>query len=774
MRSDEHLHLTHWGALAAATDGRRLTRVSPWEEDPEPSPLLANLSAAQHHPTRVDQPYVRRGWLRDGPGPSARRGRDQFVAVDWDTALDRVAGELRRVYERHGADAVFGGSYGWASAGRFHHAQSQVHRFLNTLGGYVASVGNYSYGAAQTLLPQVVGDARALMAGATSWSSIAEHTDLLVAFGGLPAKNASVSPGGVGRHDMHGWLERARSRGAAFVLVSPIRDDLAAAVGAQWLAPRPGTDVAIMLALAHVLATERLHDAGFLASHCVGWEEFEGYLLGHADGLPKCPEWAAGVSGVPAPLLRSLARRMARGRTMIAISWSLQRQRFGEQPLWMGIVLAAMLGQIGLPGGGFGHGYAGAAYIGRPQVPGALPALRQGENPVKAFIPVARTADMLLRPGATIPFDGQKLTYPDIRLVYWCGGNPFHHHQDLRKLRRAFERPDSVIVHEQFWTATARHADIVLPATMSIERDDIGGGRNDRTVFAMRQLTAPHGCARDDYAIFGALAAELGTAARFTEGRTARAWIEHLYGGWRDSMRAARREPQLRGFEPPAFERFWREGRVTIPGPDADQVLLAAFRRDPARAPLPTPSGRIEIVSETIRSYGCDDCGPHPAWRAPSEWLGSPRARVRPFHLIANQPATRLHSQLDVGAVSQGAKVHGREPLRMNADDARRLGLRPGEVVKVASDRGWCLAGLVTTYALRSGVVELATGAWYDPDADGNCVHGNPNVLTADVPTSQLSQACAGGHALVSVERFHGPLPPLTVLHAARDIPARA
>jgi biotin/methionine sulfoxide reductase len=133
--------------------------------------------------------------------------------------------------------------------------------------------------------------------------------------------------------------------------------------------------------------------------------------------------------------------------------------------------------------------------------------------------------------------------------------------------------------------------------------------------------------------------------------------------------------------------------------------------------------------------------------------------------LIANQPATRLHSQLDFGAASQAAKVNGREPVRINPLDATARAIREGDVVRVFNDRGACLAGAVLSDALRPGVVQLSTGAWYDPEDPAAeqplCVHGNPNVLTPDIGTSRLAQGCTGQLARVEIERFHGPLPPI-------------
>ena len=751
------VHLTHWGTFEAVSDGERLTEVRPWRGDPEPMPLIGNVASAQHHPARIAVPHVRRGWLDRGPGAPGR-GDEPFVPVPWDMALDLLAGELRRVYRDHGAEAVYGGSYGWASAGRFHHAQSQVHRFLNCLGGYVRHVNSYSLGTSTVLLPHVIADVNVLLNQATAKSVVAERSGLVVAFGGLSPKNAAVSPGGVSRHNARGWVSAARVRGCRFVSVSPLRDDTPAEAQAEWIAPRPGTDAALMLALAQVLDADGLADTGFLDRYTVGYPRFARYLRGEADGVVKNPPWAEEITGVPAARIRELAHEMAAARTLVTVSWSLQRARHGEQPLWLGVVLAAMLGQIGLPGGGFGHGYGSASLVGEPAPQVLVPRLPQGRNGASAFIPVARIADMLLSPGASYDYNGQRLTYPDIRLVYWCGGNPFHHHQDLARLREAFARPDTVVVHDPFWTATARHADFVLPATMSIERDDYGSGQNDRMFFPMPSLTRPHGEARDDYSIFAGLADRLGAGKDFTAGRTATDWLRRLYEEWRGDLAE-------RGRAVPGFDEFWAGDGLELPVASEPQVAFADFRADPEGHPLTTPTGKIEIFSATIDSFGYPDCPGHPVWLEPDEWLGSPAARRFSLQLVANQPRSRLHSQLDVGAHSQSVKIAGREPVRLNPGDAAARGLHDGDLVRIFNDRGACLAGLAVDEAVRPGVAQLSTGAWYDPDpADpGFCRHGNPNVLTADSPSSTLSQGSTGQLALVEIEPYHGVPPELAV-----------
>jgi biotin/methionine sulfoxide reductase len=751
---------SHWGAyrVQAEPDGEIV--VAPHPDDPAPSPLLGNIAGALRHATRVRRPAVRRGWLEHGPGPSDRRGHDPFCEVSWDKALDLVAAELTRVRGAHGNEAIFGGSYGWASAGRFHHAQSQLHRFLALGGGYVASRNTYSLGTSEVLLPHLVGSAGLVLRGASSWPTIVANTELIVAFGGIPEKNVYVTPGGMTTHGTPGYLAQLAARGTKIVLISPLRSDLPGYLDAEWHPVVPATDVALMLGLAHTLAAEGLHDKEFLETCTAGYDTFERYLFGDDDGAEKDAGWAGSVCGVEPEAIRDLARRMAAARTLVTVTWSLQRTRYGEQPVWAALALAAMLGQIGLPGGGFGHGYGSMGDIGSHGPLVKLPTLHQGRNPVRTFIPVARIADMLLDPGGRYDYDGQRLTYPDIRLVYWAGGNPFHHHQDLGRLRTAFGRPDTIVVHEPHWTATARHADIVLPTTTSLEREDIGSGRRDTHLIAMHRAADPVGEARDDHEILAGLAARLGFGQAFTEGRDARQWLEHLYGEWRDGMLG-------KGHDVPEFAEFWDAGEYRLPGGPEHFTLFEDFRADPVRSPLYTPTGRIEITSETIAGFGYPDCPGHPVWLEPQEWLGAPLARRFPLHLIANQPSTRLHSQFDVGATSQRGKVAGREAIQMHPQDAADRGIAAGDVVKVYNDRGACLAGAVLTTAIRPGVVRLPTGAWFDPvpgiGPPPLCAHGNPNALTADVPSSRLSQGCAGQHALVQIERWVGEPLPVTV-----------
>ena len=752
---------SHWGAYTLTVEDGRIVGVEPFAGDPEPSAIGQSIADAVESEARVTQPMVRKGWLENGPAPAGgARGREPFVPVSWETATDLVAREIARVREAHGNQAIYGGSYGWASAGRFHHGQSQVHRFLNCIGGYTYSVKSYSTAAAQVIVPHVLGlnFIDMMWHHTPRWPLIAEHTDLFVMFGGIGSKNAQVSMGGVTRHSTGPWLKECRRRGVDFVNVSPLASDTLAEVEAQWLPVVPNTDVALMLGLAHVLETEGLTDREFLATRATGYEKFRPYLLGETDGTPKAPEWAAPICGIEAETIRALARRMAQGRTLISVSWSLQRAHHGEQPYWMAATLAAMLGQIGLPGGGVGYGYGAIGGIGTPIKRLDGMTLPQGQNPVGTFIPVARIADMLLNPGQPFDYDGKRLTYPDIRLVYWCGGNPFHHHQDLNRLEEAWQRPETVIVNEPWWTPTAKRADIVLPATTPYERNDIGRAGSDAFVIAMKQAVPPFGQARDDYTIFADIAEKLGVREAFTEGRDAQAWLEHLYDRFRQGIAAE-------GLTLPPFEAFWEQGIVELPveGDEHVDVPFGDFRADPAAHPLKTPSGKVEIFSQTIAGFGYDDCPGHPAWMEPAEWLGAPLAKTWPLHLVSPQPAGKLHSQLDFGRTSANAKVQGREVVTMHPDDAAARGIADGDAVRIFNARGACLSIVRVSDAIRPGVVALPTGAWFDPAREGGSLerHGNPNALSLDTGTSKLGQGSSAHTALVEVERFEGPLPPV-------------
>ncbi len=744
---------SHWGVYNVTTDGQgKILNTAPFATDPHPASFVNGLPEIVRSPLRIDQPYIRSGYLRTRTGKG--RGGDSFVPASWETALKLAADELARVKTEHGNEAIYGGSYGWASAGRLHHGPSVLKRFLGLHGGYVDKRGNHSFGAALGIMPYVLGrsDITQLLA---SWPEVAASTQLMVMFGGAALKNTQIDPGGAVIHDNPDWHRNVAGGGLRFINISPSRIDMPAGPHTEWVPIRPHTDTALMLGIAHTLASEGLHNIGFLARYCEGYERFERYLLGRTGGIPRSADWAAGITGIPSEQIQALARKMAASRTMINLSWSVQRADHGEQPVWMLVTLAAMLGQIGLPGGGFSIGFGATNGMMAPRVAGMpRPTLPIGPNAVKTYVPVGRVTDMLLHPGQQIDCFGQAITFPDIKLIYSIGGNPFHHNTNLNRFLRAWQTPDTVIVHEPWWNPAAKHADIVFPATTTMERNDILAHENSPYWLAMRQVIEPVGSARNDFDILADLADSLGFRSLYTEERDEFGWLRHMYATAADKARNS-------GFSPPDFEDFWVAGRHVFPQPDAGVILLEAFRNDPNRHPLATRSGKIELYSSTIEQFGYDDCPPHPCWLEPEEWLGAAQAARFPLHLLSNQPATRLHSQLDPAQSSRMSKVASRESISIHPSDAAARGIKSGDIVRIFNERGAFLAGAAIADHLLPGVLQIATGAWYDPLQGGQSgtldKHGNPNVVTLDKGTSRLAQGSIAQTALVEIEKFPDP-----------------
>jgi biotin/methionine sulfoxide reductase len=301
-----------------------------------------------------------------------------------------------------------------------------------------------------------------------------------------------------------------------------------------------------------------------------------------------------------------------------------------------------------------------------------------------------------------------------------------------------------------------KHADIVIPSTTTLERNDIFASDSDPRLSAMQQVVDPIADARNDYDTFCRLSEALGFGPKFSQGRSEMEWVRELYQRCRTAW-------AKHGHDLPSFECFWELGEVELPYTDEPVVQFEEFRHDPVTNPLATPSGRIEIFSETIASFDYDDCPGHPTWLESEVTRSRSKDVAQELVLVANNPATRLHSQLDGGEASQASKIHGREPVRISRVDAAARGIKAGDVVRIHNDRGSCLAGAVVSDDVRTGVVQLSTGSWFDPAEGGDgpmfCVHGNPNVLTADEGTSRLAQGCTGQLAVVQLERFEGKLP---------------
>jgi biotin/methionine sulfoxide reductase len=578
-----------------------------------------------------------------------------------------------------------------------------------------------------------------------TWNTLEKECDLILMFGGMPLKNSQVSAGGVGKHTTEKELRKCVNAGTKFINISPNASDAAKFLNAKQISIIPNTDTALMLSLAYILITSNNYDQKFIEEYTNGFNEFKSYVLGEKNNKPCTPEWASSITSIPVETIKWLAKEISAKKTMVSISWSLQRASAGEQPLWMGITLASMLGHIGTEGGGIGFGYSSVNSTGDVFKKIPWKSLPQGNNKIRDFIPVARITDMLEKPNELFQYDGRKLKYPNIKLIYWAGGNPFHHHQDLNRLVKAWQKPKTIIVNEIWWNAQARHADIIFPANTALERNDIMLNPRDPTIIANKKTISSVGESKSDYEIFSSLANKLGFENLFTENKSELDWLKYL---WNESIKVS----EEMNLKLPEFNKFWEEGFFEIPIEKTKKIMFKNFRDNPVKNPLNTPSGKIEITSNIIKNYNLKDCKGHPTWIEPYEWLGN--KDNFPLHLISNQPEYRLHGQLDNADYSLKNKIKDREPVLINSADAKERNIENNDIVLIFNKRGRVFAGARLSDEVSKGVLVLSTGAWFDPNYEINAdLHGNPNVLTKDIGTSLLSQGPTSHTCLVEIRK---------------------
>jgi biotin/methionine sulfoxide reductase len=296
------------------------------------------------------------------------------------------------------------------------------------------------------------------------------------------------------------------------------------------------------------------------------------------------------------------------------------------------------------------------------------------------------------------------------------------------------------------FTPTALRADILLPANTSIERNDIAASKRSDYILAMHRAIETVGDSKSDFDIFDAIAAKLGVAKEFNEGRNEIEWLNYIYNETRvDTL-------NRHGFNMPEFEEFWKQGYAQCPV-RSNHTYLKEFRDSPETHRLKTESGKIVLDSPVLSKLNYDDCLSHPAWLEPAEWLGN--ADQSQLHLISNQPAGRLHSQLETGKASLALKRNGREQAKINKEDARRMNIMDGDIIRIWNARGACLACATITDTVSLGVVVLPTGAWLTTTAQSNLdLSGNPNILTLDIASSKFSQGCAAHTCLVYISPY--------------------
>jgi anaerobic dimethyl sulfoxide reductase subunit A len=667
----------------------------------------------QYHPDRLRVPLKRTG----------RRGAGQFSEISWEEAIDRVAGEMARVRKAYGNSAMFV-PYGTGSYSQTNGRQV-AQRLMNMYGGSLGSYNNYSWACMASATPTVFGTS---VTGNQRQDWV--NARYILMWGWNPSEMRDGT-------NTEFFLRKAREKGAKVICIDPRMSPSAVALADEWVPIRPGTDVALMSAMAHVMITANLYDAAFVASHCVGFdrsqmpaaaaeaESYKDYILGARDNVPKTPAWAERITGVPRDVTMRIAREYATIRPGVLYQgYGMQRRAYGEQVVRAGCVLAAITGNVGIPGG-----WAGGMGLQAPDGGPLWNVFPTGANAVKTSIPTFLWTEAVVRGtslGAEHGVRGGAKLDNSIKLIYSVASNILgNQHANLNRTAKILNDErlvEFIAVQDNFLTPTALFADIVLPACTQLETWGLEDGwKYGDEVFLMPKIVDPPGQARSDYRICGDIASRLGVGKEYSEGRNEREWVE-----WSLSQLRKARFPDL-----PALAEFEAGNRGVYTKPvTSPAIALADFRKDPKAHPLRTPSGRIEIFSEQL--HALNKPAEIPAvpkyiqeWESPF----GPEAKRFPLQVVGHHTFARAHSTLEGVDWLEEAFP---QRVFINPLDAASRGVENGSLVRVFNDRGEMRLPCRVTARIMPGVVAIPQGAWWTPADTGIDVRGSINVLTSE------------------------------------------
>ena len=699
-----------------------------------------------YNPDRLKYPMKR-------VGP---RGSGEFERITWEEAFDIIADKLQSVIDEYGNEAVYinyaTGALGGTVSKSWPPGSSPIARLMNLVGGYLNHYGTYSAAQIGAAGPYTYGSGFA----ANSIEDIV-NSKLVVMFGNNPA-GTRMSGGGI----VYAMQQLKKQSNVKVIVVDPRHSDSVVSMADEWIPIHPGTDAALVNAIAYVLITEDMHDQDFLDKYCVGFDKehmpegyedqdsYKDYILGTGeDATPKTPEWASEITGIPASKIIQLAREIGNAKpAYIMQGWGPQRQANGEQNSRAIFMLPILTGNIGIHGGNPGT-REGSYGIG-------VAAFPTGKNPVETSISVFNWPDAILRgPEMTALKDGvvgkDKLDVPIKFFWNYAGNCLINQHSDTNataKLLADESLCEMIVVIENHMTSSAKFADVLLPDITTWEQNDIApgsrGGHLGYAIFASQAVAPMYECI-SVYEMCTEIANRLGVGDEFTEGRTQEEWLEYVVNQTRDS------NPDF-----PEYDEFKQMGLYKVANQGEPEVAYKAFREDPEETPLATPSGLIEIFSPRLHEMSLTWELPEgeiisglPMYAPTWEGVADPLRATYPLQMIGHHYKQRTHSTY---GNSEWLKEAAPQEVWLNVLDADERGIQNGDLIQVFNDRGRIQLPAKVTPRIMPGVISVPQGAWYNPNSDGLDVGGCTNTLTAYRP-SPLAKANPQHTNLVEVEK---------------------
>ncbi|HIJ57087.1 MAG TPA: molybdopterin-dependent oxidoreductase [Deltaproteobacteria bacterium] len=608
------------------------------------------------------------------------RGSGEFKEIAWEEAFSRISEKLGEIRETHGCESVLAFNGSGSCRGAFHHTNLQTQRFFSLFGGFTGRNDSYSNAAAGYVEKFLFGTRMVGLDPPTL-----EHSRLIILWGANPSSVRFSSR-------IESWLHKRKDDGIPVVVIDPRRSRTVRKLATQWIPIQPGTDTAMMAAVLHVLLEEGYADLEFAEKYTIGFDDLSSYILGRTDGIPKDPEWAEGICGVPAETITHLARTYGTEKPAALLpGFSIQRILGGEETYRFATALQAATGNIGRVGGSSGGEFKGMLPI-----------------PYFPQLPVPETSAFVRLPVYTWPdavLEGKDGGYPtDIRAIYNVGTNYLNQGSDIKKNIRAFNSVEWVVTQDYFMTPTARYSDIVLPVTTCFEREDVVFPA-DNYLFYSGKAIDPLYETKNDYEIFCELSERLGFGSDFSENRTSEQWLEKFMA-----------ESDIED-----TDRFKTTG--IFKGNDHHRTGLSDFIAKPQENPLDTPSGKIEIRSQAYAKTGFS---PIPECR-----ITAP-PKDHPFRMITPHARFRVNSQ---NSNLKWIEPFNADRLQMSLRDGEELGISQGDRVRVSSPEGAMDIEVNLSDDIIRGAVSLLQGSWTVMDESGVEKGGAANMLTSTTPT---------------------------------------